>query len=351
MTGASIVVYLGHGNGWPSLYRDQLTPSTQNGMGLNPNVGCRTRTSTSARTGSARRSSSRRTRSWSSATSATRAATPSRACPRERSRSASSASTTTRPASSGPARRPSSPRPTWGPSTTSGTSSAAAARSTGSGATPRRTTATCSGSTASGAPATRRRWTPTTTTSGFYRSIVLKDGLASANVLAGAVADVGRPILPPLEPTLSGLGVEFSAPNLATPPTAGATTNLTFHLSASDPTRPRPPGIQVGVRWDPLDGDDRVAAGCHDPVARAGGRPSPGSSAAPVEPSPTPERRPGLARHARDAGPGRRAGRSDGQGHATSPFPCACRRSRACIASSGRSTARTASPTTPRRRR
>ena len=36
LNGASIVVYLGHGNGWPSRYRDELTPSTQNGMGLNP---------------------------------------------------------------------------------------------------------------------------------------------------------------------------------------------------------------------------------------------------------------------------------------------------------------------------
>ena len=39
LSGASIVVYLGHGNGWPSRYRDQLTPETQNGLGLNPNAG------------------------------------------------------------------------------------------------------------------------------------------------------------------------------------------------------------------------------------------------------------------------------------------------------------------------
>ena len=42
ITGASVVVYLGHGNGWPSPYRDQLTPSTQNGFGLNPNAGANT---------------------------------------------------------------------------------------------------------------------------------------------------------------------------------------------------------------------------------------------------------------------------------------------------------------------
>lgn len=39
LPGASIVVYLGHGNGWPSIYRDALYPPTQNGLGLNPVAG------------------------------------------------------------------------------------------------------------------------------------------------------------------------------------------------------------------------------------------------------------------------------------------------------------------------
>ena len=39
LQGASIVVYLGHGNGWPSPYRDSLFPPTQNGLGLNPVAG------------------------------------------------------------------------------------------------------------------------------------------------------------------------------------------------------------------------------------------------------------------------------------------------------------------------
>lgn len=34
--GASILVYLGHGNGWPSRYRDALWPYSQNGLGLDP---------------------------------------------------------------------------------------------------------------------------------------------------------------------------------------------------------------------------------------------------------------------------------------------------------------------------
>jgi hypothetical protein len=36
---ASVVVYMGHGNGWPSRYRDSLFPPTQNGFGLNPVAG------------------------------------------------------------------------------------------------------------------------------------------------------------------------------------------------------------------------------------------------------------------------------------------------------------------------
>jgi len=39
LEGASVVVYLGHGNGWPSIYRPALYPPTQNRFGLNPHPG------------------------------------------------------------------------------------------------------------------------------------------------------------------------------------------------------------------------------------------------------------------------------------------------------------------------
>ncbi len=39
LRGASIVVYLGHGNGWPSPYRAAPYPKTQDGLGLNPAAG------------------------------------------------------------------------------------------------------------------------------------------------------------------------------------------------------------------------------------------------------------------------------------------------------------------------
>jgi hypothetical protein len=92
---------------------------------------------------------------------------------------------------------------------------------------------------------------------GFHRSIVLREGLASSTVLGGAVRVPGGTNLPPFEPTLAGLGVEFDAPALAAPPTVGATTTLTFKLAASDPSVV-PVGMMVGVRWDPLDADVTV---------------------------------------------------------------------------------------------
>jgi len=39
LQGASLVLYMGHGNGWPSPYRNALYPPSQNGFGLNPTAG------------------------------------------------------------------------------------------------------------------------------------------------------------------------------------------------------------------------------------------------------------------------------------------------------------------------
>lgn len=39
VTGAAVVIYLGHGNGWPSPYGDKLSAKTMDGFGLNPVAG------------------------------------------------------------------------------------------------------------------------------------------------------------------------------------------------------------------------------------------------------------------------------------------------------------------------
>jgi hypothetical protein len=96
-----------------------------------------------------------------------------------------------------------------------------------------------------------------TPTHGFHRSVVMRAGLAAANVLASATRIVDG-VQPPLEPTIAGLGVDFDQADLATQPTAGSATNLTFRITSTDTTSV-PSGLMVGVRWDPIQTDDPAA--------------------------------------------------------------------------------------------
>ena len=107
---------------------------------------------------------------------------------------------------------------------------------------------------------------PDTVDSGFHRSIVFKPKLTSADVIANAVREPGRPI-PVLEPTLAGLGLTFGAPDLTTTPTAGSKTTLTLPV-ASDAAALLPAELMVGTRWDRLDADAPA-----DPTTGAGGPP------------------------------------------------------------------------------
>ena len=116
---------------------------------------------------------------------------------------------------------------------------------------------------------------PDTPTHGFHRSIVLRAGLAASNVLAGATRIVDG-VSPALEPTIAGLGLGFDQADLATQPTAGSTTNLTYRITATHPAS-IPASLMIGVRWDPLQTDDPSS-----------GAPPP-SPAPPPAPSATPE--------------------------------------------------------------
>ena len=99
-TGASVVIYMGHGNGWPSPYTYDPLYTTKDGFGLNATSGAgdynnkyygEPYVSTSLTWPT--------TRSSSCTTSATRPATPNRAARRHPCRWPASAWTTTRPAS------------------------------------------------------------------------------------------------------------------------------------------------------------------------------------------------------------------------------------------------------------
>jgi hypothetical protein len=139
-----------------------------------------------------------------------------------------------------------------------------------------------------------------TPTSGFHRSIVLRAGLSAASLLGSATRVIERGELPPLDPTIAGFGVGFDRADLAAPPTAGTTTALTFRITATDPAS-IPTALMVGVRWDPIETDDPAAgaAGGSVPPTPVTPKPKPAvvspipSSAPPSEnaPSTTP---PGL---------------------------------------------------------
>ncbi len=110
--------------------------------------------------------------------------------------------------------------------------------------------------------------------SGFYRSIVLKAKLTSSQVVGSAVRPPGQPEIA-LEPTLAGLGVTFGAPDLTTPPTVGTKTSLTLPVAA-DAAGLLPDKLMIATRWDRLDGGVVAPVAPATPVP-----PSAGPSTAP----------------------------------------------------------------------
>jgi hypothetical protein len=123
--------------------------------------------------------------------------------------------------------------------------------------------------------------------SGFDRSIVLKAGLTSGEVVGNSTRTPEIP-LPVAEPTLTGLGVTFGAPDLTTTPTAGSTTTLTLPV-AHDAAALLPAQLMVGTRWDRLDAGATPPAivGSDGPAPSSGASPTPSHSPA-ASASPTP---------------------------------------------------------------
>ncbi len=279
LTGASIVVYLGHGNGWPSKYRDKLTPETQNGMGLNPNVGAG---DTHQYFGEARianeidlaKNAVVVLSHLCYASGNTEPGLPEGTLEMGQQRVDNFAAGFIKAGAAAVIAEGH-----MGPAYYVGSILA------GKGSIDRiwRNSPTYNGNLlrfdSLRSPGYTAQMDPDQPTSGFYRSIVLRDGLVAANTLAGAVRMPAGPDLPPLEPSLAGLGMEFDAPDLASPPIVGAKTNFTFKVAASDPSA-LPKGLMVSVRWDPLDGQATSV-----PAATA----SPGPSTSPgpiISPAP-----------------------------------------------------------------
>jgi hypothetical protein len=283
LEGASIVVYLGHGNGWPSKYRDSLYPPTQNGFGLNPHAGAG---DTHQYFGEERIAKEIQLADNAVvifshlcyASGNTEPGLPEGTLEMGQQRVdnyaagfiKAGASAVIAEAHSGPAYY---------------------VRSilAGKGSIDRiwRDAPTYHGNLlrfeSLRSPGFTAQMDPDNETSGFHRSIVFRNDVAAANVLAGAVGGGAAP-LPPVEPTLAGLGLEFNRPGLAGPPTTGATTKLTFALSASDPAA-LPGKLSMAVRWDVLDGGRAIIVPA--PTALPSAAPDPSASAAPT-PTPVP---------------------------------------------------------------
>lgn len=284
--GASIVVYLGHGNGFPSHYRDALYPPTQNGFGLNPVGGgddnvhqyfgesavSRLRLAPNAvvvlshlcyASGNSEPGLPEGTRTDAVARVDNYAAGFLRA----------GASAVVAEAEAGPAyyvrallRDRGSIEAIWDASPTADGRHSIVAAST-------RT------------PGYKLHLDPRRAAGGYTRSLVSR-GLTAAELRAGAMGVGGVTLSPVVVPSLASAGLRFSEPALGSLPLAGSTTRVTLPLASGQATR-IPGGVQVSLRWDLIAPDSPPAPApvtMPAPTATPPGTPPP----TPVAPSPWP---------------------------------------------------------------
>jgi len=273
--GASIVVYLGHGNGWPSQYRDSAFPATQNGFGLNPVAGVDDdahqyfgEASIAALHFAPNAVVMLHHLCYASGNTepglpeGTQTDAIDRVDNYAAGFLAAGARAVLAEGHAGPSfyvRALLTSRSTieriWAgsPSANGNAFTVPSVRS----------------------PGYTARLDPDTPSGGYYRSVVAA-GLTATAVRAGASGAAGGGSLgPPVQPSLTGLGLRFASPSLADLPIAATATRLSLPFAATAGST-LPSKIQVGIRWDPVLLDPPVADGSGaDPTTPA---PSPGSS-------------------------------------------------------------------------
>ncbi|HEU4673858.1 MAG TPA: hypothetical protein VFS32_13250 [Candidatus Limnocylindrales bacterium] len=123
--------------------------------------------------------------------------------------------------------------------------------------------------------------------SGFERSLVIRGDLAAADVVAAGLGapdgagQVAQPAAPPA-PTLASVGATITAPTLTGLPVAGSTRRLTLPIDvAGSDAGALLDGLELSVRWDPLD-----VAAAKPPAASPTAPPTPSPAASPT-PAPT----------------------------------------------------------------
>jgi hypothetical protein len=251
LQGASVVVYLGHGNGWPSIYRNSLYPPTQNGFGLNPHEGAAEAHQYFGedRIGSEIRLAPNAVVVFSHLCYASGNTEPGLAegtLGQAQQRVDNYAAGFFR-AGAAAVIADAYLSPTY-------YVTSVLSKRTTVDAIWRRAPNVNDHFLAFSSVRTRgaiAEMDPDQVSSGFHRSLVVRPGLTTMAVRNGAPF---RPVVvdPEVEPSLASLGFTIGAPDLATPPTAGSSTRLILPI-ARDATGLLPRKLMVGTRWDRLD--------------------------------------------------------------------------------------------------
>ena len=285
LSGASIVIYLGHGNGWPSRYRDALFPPSQNGFGLNPVAGVDN--STHQYFGEASLDEVRLAKNavvllhhlcYASGNTepGLSEGTLDQSIQRVDNYAAgflrAGATAVVAEAHLGPAyyvrqllKTRLSVEQIWARSPTA------------NGHTLR--------SASERTPGYTERLDPDHASSGFYRSLVSR-GATAKELRSGGTGTIGSAsVIVPAVPSLTSLALHFGELSLATLPIAATKTTLSLPLASGNAAQ-IPAGAQVGLRWDPVLLDPELTP---DPAPQTdpGASPSPDPSA-PAAPSPSP---------------------------------------------------------------
>ena len=252
--GASLVVYMGHGNGWPSRYRDSLYPPSQNGFGLNPAPGGDD--ATHQYFGEASVSEIKLAKNaivllnhlcYASGNSEPGLAEGTLSDARQRVDNYA-AGFIQAGAAAVIAEAWSSPS-YFVRTILAGTGSIQSAWQRSPSANGHRFAFASERS-----PGYVAQMDPETASAGFTRSIVMKRGLAPRDVLAGAAgsAPLTTVAMLPEVPSLTSAGMTVTAPTFAGLPGAAAKTSLHLPYKIAD-RKKLPKGIQASVRWDPID--------------------------------------------------------------------------------------------------
>ena len=264
LQGASLVIYMGHGNGWPSRYRDSLYPATQNGFGLNPAPGGND--ATHQYFGEARIAGSIKLADNAVvllnhlcyASGNTEPGLPEGTVEQARQRVDNFAAGFIR-AGAAAVVAEAYASPSYMVRAVLGT--AQSIEAAWRNAPSRNGNAVAFESVRS--PGYLAEMDPESPTAGFTRSIVLKAGLASADVRRGArgsAASGGLQALP-AAPSLAAAGITAEAPSLAATTAGSRITYKVPYQVAHRSALPR--SIMASVRWDALDPP------AVDPVAQA----------------------------------------------------------------------------------